>query len=141
MDKTRNFKNNTSFAKDFGTEVGKRGHHKSLAGAVGLPDQKDWENICNMIAVYRKNSVRNYGFDVLVDCIANAKEEYHAQGRDYSGGKFNVVNKDSGMRYHFEFPESFVAWIQLSYPLMFTDKNHYHWFCKRFSDLRIAEKF
>ena len=137
----RNFQNNDNFARDFKQEVNKLGHHKSLAGAVGMPDQKDWENICNIIKLYRKESIKRYGFDILLDCVTQARNEYREAGRDYSQGKFNIVNKDSAMRYHFEFPESFVGVIQTAYPLMFTSKEHYHWFLKHFGELRISEKF
>lgn len=137
----RNYKNNDSFARDFKLEVNKTGHHKSLAGAVGMPDQKDWENICNMIKIYRKRSVELLGYDQLLHCVTEARKEYQESGRDYSNGKFAVVNKDSGMRYHFEFPEGFVHFIQTAYPLLFTDKDHYHWFLKNFSELRISDKF
>ena len=137
----RNYHNNDNFAKDFSKEVVKVGSIKGLAGAVGMPDATDWQNIRNMIKLYRKTTISLYGFDMLLDCVTKARQEYQETGRDYSHGKFNLVNKDSGMRYHFEFPESFVSYIQKAYPLMFTDAQHYHWFVKNFSDLRISEKF
>lgn len=131
---------NAHFRKQFLDELKQKGK-KSLGGAVGLPDEKDWQNIRNIIALYRRESMKRYGYDRLVDCITQARKEYREAGRDYSGGKFAVVNKASSMRYHFELPENLVGMIQLAYPLMFTDRDHYHWFCKHFAELGIAEKF
>jgi hypothetical protein len=130
------------FAQDFLQEAKHKGSVKSLGDVVGLPDKEDWVNICNMISVFRKESVKHYGFDILVDCIATGKRDYELNGGKYDGlaPGYNLVNKDSAMRYHFELPESFVHVIERAYPLMFTNKDHYHWFCKHFSELSIAER-
>jgi hypothetical protein len=131
------------FAKEFLSEAQKKGTVKSLGSVVGLPDKEDWENICRMIDLFRKESVKRYGFDILVDAIATARKETEQYGGKYEkiAKGFNVVNKDSHMRYHFELPESFVEYITRAYPLMFTDKAHYHWFCRNFGSLRIPERF
>jgi hypothetical protein len=131
------------FAKDFIGEAQTKGNIKSLAGVVGMPDQEDWQNICSIISVYRKESIKRFGFDILVDCIASARKDYAQYGGKYESKAkgFNLVNKDSNMRYHFELPESFVHVIEKAYPLMFVDKNHYHWFCRNFSELRISDRF
>lgn len=133
----------SQFAKDFLEEVSKKGDIKSLGDAVGLPDQGDWRNIMNMITVFRKESIKKYGFDILVDCIATARRDYLQNGGKYNAQAkdYNLVNKGSNMRYHFELPESFVKTIELAYPLMFKNKKHYAWFCKNFSQLRITEKY
>lgn len=133
----------SEFARDFSKEVSRTGSVKSLGDAIGLPDDGDWQNITNIIGVYRKESVKKYGFDILIDCIANARKEYHNFGGKYDtlAVQKNLVNKDSGMRYHFEFPESFVKTIELAYPLMFKDRKHYHWFCKKFAGLGITGEF
>lgn len=131
------------FAQGFMDEVNRTGNVKSLVGAVGMPDKDDWRNIVEMISVYRKESVRRYGFDILTDCIATARREFAEFGGKYESRApgFNLVNKDSNMRYHFELPGSFVRMIELAYPLMFKDKKHYHWFCRNFAELRIADRF
>lgn len=129
------------FSKEFLAEARKKGSFKPLAGVVGMPDKEDWENIVSMISLYRRKSVEKYGYDILVDCIATARKQYKSEGRDYSKGKFNIVNKDSAMRYHFELPESFVHMIEKAYPLMFVDREHYHWFCRNFAELRISDSF
>lgn len=130
------------FTREFLDEAKRKGNIKSLGSVVGLPDKEDWANICNIISVYRKESVKRYGFDILVDCIATGKRDYRLYGGRYDNKApgFNLVNKDSNMRYHFELPESFVRVIERAYPLMFTNKDHYHWFCKHFSELSIAER-
>lgn len=129
------------FAKDFLTEAQKKGV-KSLAGAVGMPDKDDFDNICNMIAIYRKKSVEEYGYDILVWCVADAKRDKEQSGGKYESKAkgFNLVNKDSNMRYHFELPDTFVAMIQRVYPLMFSSTEHYHWFTKNFRELMIPER-
>lgn len=130
----------TKFAQDFLKEVDKRGSMSGLADAIGLPDEGDWKNIMNIITVFRKESVKKYGFDILVDCIANARKDYAQYGgkHDKIGKEYNLVNKDSSMRYHFEFPESFVKTVEIAYPFMFRNKKHYAWFCKNFKQLSIT---
>lgn len=132
-----------SFAREFTSEAFKQGGFRALAGAVGMPDKKDWENIVQMIALYRKKSVDIYGYDILVTCITDARRDYQQNGGKYDSvaRDFNLVNKDSNMRYHFELPESFVRWIEVGYPLMFKDLKHYHWFCKNFRELMIPGRF
>lgn len=136
-------KKTNGLANDFVTEARKRGEVKSLAGAVGMPDKEDYDNICNIISLYRKESVRRYGFDILVDAIATARREHDEFGGKYENRAkgFNLVNKDSNMRYNFELPESLIRAIELAYPLMFTDLKHYTWFCKNFKSLMISERF
>ncbi len=135
--------NQNEFTKEFLKEAQKKGTVKSLGTVIGLPDKEDWENICRIIDIYRKESIKRYGFDVLVDCIATARKdtEQHGGRYDHIAKGFNLVNKDSNMRYVFEFPESFVTIIQKAYPIMFSDKEHFRWFCRNFATLRIAGRF
>lgn len=111
------------------------GKTKTLADAVGLPDEDDWKNIVKMIAIYREATVKKYGYDILVETIANARKD--ASNAD----AFLLVNKDSNMRHVFELPESFVNLIEKAYPLMFKSKKHFSWFARHFKELRISEKY
>jgi hypothetical protein len=126
------------FASEFTKEAKDRGGFKTLAGAVGMPDKDDWETIVKLINIFRKDSVKRYGKDILVECISNAKKEHIASAHD-SG--FMLVNKDSSMRHIFELPESFIHVIEKSYPLMFQDKKHFAWFSRNFKELRLPEKY
>ena len=126
------------FSKEARAEATRLGHFKTFGDDMPLPDQKDWENIVRLINKYRRESVQQYGFDILIDCISNAKKEHAMAGH---GSDFLVVNKDSNMRHIFEFPESFVIAIQRVYPVMFTSKKHFAWFCRNFGELMLSEKY
>jgi hypothetical protein len=132
----------SSFAKDFNKESTTKGF-RDLGDAVGMPDEGDWKNITNMIAVYRQTTKEKYGQDFLVDCISNAKKEYRELGGKYDNlaKGFNLANKESNMRFHFEFPESFLFFIEKGYPTMFRNKKHYAWFCKNFKELMIPDRY
>jgi hypothetical protein len=132
----------SSFAEDFNKESATTGL-RDLGDAVGMPDEGDWKNIVNMIAVYRKASIAKFGYDKLTDCIVNAKKEYEELGGKYDSiaRGFNLANKQSNMRLHFEFPQDFLLYIEQGYPTLFRSKKHYHWFCKNFKELMIPDRY
>lgn len=136
-------KKQEAFAKDFIAEAKKNGGFKSIGAAVGMPDNEDWDNIIKIIKVYRAESVKRFGFDILADCINSARKEAAQYGGKYENKAkgFNLVNKDSNMRYHFELPETFVHVIERAYPTMFTSREHYAWFCKHFKELMIPDRY
>jgi len=131
------------YRESFWKEADKKGL-KSMAGAVGMPDEGDWQNICQAIELFRKESVKKYGFDQLVDCIANARNE-HANN---NGGKYsnvydstNIASKDSNLDYRFELPQELMFMIEKAYPTMFRDKAHFRWFSKKFATLSITGRY
>lgn len=131
------------FAEEFRSEAVKNGGLRTLGDAVGLPDKEDWNNIVRIINLYRKESIKKYGKDILVESIADARKEHGLAGNRYSqySEKYQLVNKDSNMRHVFELPESFIHAIEKAYPLMFQEKTHFAWFAKNFKELRISEKY
>lgn len=131
------------YAKDLKTEAAKAGSFKSIGDVIELPDKEDWNNICRIINKFRKESVKKYGKDILVECIADARKEHLVAGNRYGRltSEFMLVNKGSDMRHIFEFPETFVKAITDVYPVMFTSKKHFAWFCNNFKELTLSGKY
>lgn len=131
------------YAKEIKTEAKKAGNFKSIGDVIELPDKEDWNNICRIINKYRKDSIAAYGKDILIECIADAKKEHLKAGDKYGrlSKDYQLVNKDSNMRHIFEFPETFVQAITDVYPVMFTSKKHFAWFCQNFTQLTLSGKY
>lgn len=131
------------WSKQIREEATKAGHFKTVSDIIPLPDKEDWNNICRIINKYRKESVAKYGKDILVECIADARDNHLQSGSKYGrlSKEYQLVNKHSNMRHIFEFPESFVSAIQQVYPVMFTDKRHFAWFCQNFKELTLSGKY
>lgn len=136
-------KKQQDFSKEFINEAQKKGGFKTLGGVVGLPDHEDWQNIVRLINRYRKASIKKYGYDILVESIAEAKKEHTVAGNRYDrySGEYQLVNEGSNMRHVFELPESFVHAIERVYPLMFSEVDHFQWFARHFRELRIPDKY
>lgn len=111
-----------------------RANQKSLGDAVGLPDELDKEFIRKLITKYDK---KYPGF------IKAARDEARAQHAAAGGdtAKFSEVNSDARGRLLFELPEELHHNIEQSYPLMFSNKKHFRWFCKNFKELMIPDKY
>lgn len=137
MDKQRDY------AKDIISEANKAGHFKNVGDVIELPDKEDWNNIVRIINKFRKESVKVYGKDILIECIADAKKEHAVAGNKYArfSAEYQLVNKDSNMRHIFELPEGLIRAIEKVYPVMFNNKRHFAWFARNFKELRIAEKY
>lgn len=105
---------------------------KSLADAVGLPDDEDKLNIMALIEKYNKKQPGK-----LAHTIASAKKEHEKAGH----GDFIVTDTHSQTRQIFELPEDFVSELEKAYPLMFKDKKHFQWFVKNFKMLMIPKKY
>lgn len=133
----------TDWSKEIRDVATKAGNFKTVGDVIPLPDKEDWNNICRIINKYRKESIQKYGKDILVECIADARKEHVSAGSKYGrlSAEYQLVNKDSNMRHIFEFPESFVNAIQQVYPVMFTNKKHFAWFCNNFKELTLSGKY
>jgi len=99
---------------------------------VGLPDQKDYENICVMIRNFKK---KYPGEMEIIAAAANEKRE--TAFNDFS----NVKQADMQMRHVFTMPVELLKKIELSYPLMFTNKKHMAWFRKNFPIFSASRKY
>lgn len=106
---------------------------KNVADIVGLPDEKDKENIIIIIKNFEKE---NPG--ALKHSIEEAREQLRSQGEDVA--KFGVVNKGAQGRWMFELPEGLINKIIEAYPLMFRDKKHFDWFKRNFEIIMLPRK-
>lgn len=122
----------SEFAKEFLAETSKRGDMKSMANAVGMPDSEDETLLYQLIEIYERKTG-----GLLAHTIRNARNEFEVGNHGLSSNKFAVVNKQSAMRYDFEFPESFVHVIEKHWPTMFQDKKHYAWLKKKLYKLMV----
>lgn len=118
---------------ELSTELTKVGHKKDLVGLVGMPDRDDKRNIMAMITKFERENPGMIAYNIRM-----ARDDHANSGHDL---KFNIVGQEAGRRHVFELPEGLVKIIEMGYPLMFTDKKHFAWFCKNFSFLMIPEKY
>lgn len=102
---------------------------KSLADAIGLPDEEDRIRIEMFLKKYEEDNPGEIQF------------HRDAARIRLSNKKHGVINEESGRRYLFELPQPIGIWLGQAYPLMFRDKRHLAWFCKNFKHLMIPEKY
>ncbi len=107
---------------------------QGVADIVGLPDEKDKENILIIIKNFEKE---NPG--VLVHTIESARRDFKEQG--FEKAEFGVVNKAAQGRIVFELPQELAGKIEEAYPFMFRDKKHFAWFVQNFKALMIPAKY
>jgi len=131
------------FADEYKEAADKSGGFKNIGDAVGMPDKEDWQNIVRIISITRKATTKKYGFDILIDCIANARKERADSGYKYGEltKEFGLVNKESNMRHVMELPQEYMYAIEKAYPIMFTNKEHFAWFCQNFKELLISGRY
>lgn len=90
---------------------------------VGLPDDKDKENLDTLIKTY---DTANPG--VIKGYVKNAQEQRHANFNDF--GESN--DKNSQLRHTMTLPADLMMLIERAYPLMFANKKHIQWFKKNY---------
>lgn len=103
---------------------------QGVADIVGLPDDKDKQNILILIKNYEK---KNPG--KLMYTINEAREQLYSQGHDAE--KFGVVNKGAQGRWMFELPADLAQQIEEAYPFMFRDRKHFDWFKRNFEPIML----
>lgn len=111
-----------------------KGHAKTLGDAIGLPDDVDKERIRRLVLQYER---KHPGY--IQNAIDEAKAQHALLGD--RAVKFGEVNKGAGGRLLFELPEPLHKKISDAYPLMFSDKKHFQWFCKNFKELLVPEVY
>ena len=108
--------------------------YKTLADAVGMPDNVDKENIQKIILRYEK---KHPGY--IKHARDEAKAEYAAEGGDKQ--KFGVTNKQAAGRVIFELPEELYHDIEAYMPTVFRETKHFRWFVKNFKELMVPEVY
>lgn len=102
---------------------------KTLADAVGLPDEEDKVRIQHFLKRYEKEHPGEIQFH---------RDTARARLKDPELG---IVDDQSARRYLFELPVEIGNWLGQAYPLMMKDRNHLRWFCRNFPELLIPERF
>lgn len=105
---------------------------KTLGDAIGMPDAEDEAFIRNLITIHEKMTG-----GLLAYTLSEARKEFEAGHKGSVHNDDARVNKDSGMTYDYEFPNSFVTLMEKHYPTMFRDRAHYHWFKRKLPGLMI----
>lgn len=104
---------------------------KSLADAIGLPDEEDKARIQRFLRQYEKKHPGEMLFH------RNAARARLAE----ENKKFAVIDPSSQRRYLFELPEPIGIWLGQAYPLMFKAQTHTRWFAHNFPELLIPESY
>lgn len=113
-------------------ELAKKHKHELLSGGaqavwqddpIGLPDDKDVENINTLIKTYE---TANPG--VIAGYVANAKAQRDANFNDFGESR----DKNSQLRHTMTIPGELIILIERAYPLMFANKKHIAWFKKHY---------
>jgi hypothetical protein len=126
-------KDNIQWLKDVSKAANEAGNVKNLGDAIGLPTAGDKEIIRKVLVQYDK---ANPGMIKFHRDAARAR--IAESGKD---NKFGLINKESNRRYMMELPVEIGQFLEKSYPLMFTNKKHFAWFCKNFPELLIGEQY
>lgn len=105
--------------------------NKSLADAIGLPDEEDRKRIMDRILKYE----HEHPGEII------AIRDHARQLSKATKNKHGVVNEESRRRYLFELPEELGHWMGQAYPLMFREPSHTRWFAKNFKELLIPERY
>jgi len=112
------------------------GQTKAMATSVGLPDSKDEENIKRAIKQYelaRPGEIKRF--------IKKAKEEQSLQNNEFaSNAKAHSQSAKVQFRKSLTMPIGLYRMIDESYPLMFNDKQHLHWFMRKFPAFNVAKR-
>jgi len=126
-------KDNTEWLKDVSKAANEAGNVKSLGDAIGLPTVGDRDIIRRVLVQYEKAHPGEIKFHRDA-----ARARLAESGKDT---KFAVVDESSRRRYMFELPVEIGHFLEKSYPLMFSNKKHFAWFCKNFPELLIGERY
>lgn len=122
---------------DLRKEALKAGGNKSMADAVGMPDEKDKAFLRRLIRRYDRNHP-----GLLAYTIQQARQDQFENSTTFKNiSKYGLVDQVSSRRHIFEFPESLIATIEQYYPTIFRDKKHFGWFVHNFPELMLPEKF
>jgi hypothetical protein len=118
--------------EDFTTDI----QTKAMASSIGLPDDLDVKNIEIILRNYniaRPNEINNF--------IMHAKEE-QKNLKFETGSNKNAYTQSGQIQYRraLTMPIGLFRIIQESYPLMFSNKKHLHWFMKKFPMFNVARR-
>jgi hypothetical protein len=125
---------NSGFLKEVAKVAKDKNDLKTLADAVGMPDDQDKARIRQILMTFDKKHPGQ-----IFHTVQKAREDFRAQGGDVA--KYGLVNKQASGRTLFELPEALVGEIETEYPTMFREKKHFHWFVRHFKELLIPEKY
>lgn len=113
-------------------EIGKRSQ-KEIGKDIGsVPDEWDYKNLKVLIESYEKAYP-----GILRKLESDAKVELALSTRDNT---YSVFNKESEGRKMMWLPQELQEVLEAAYPSLWTNKDHLHWFLKRFPQFRIPEK-
>lgn len=109
---------------------------QTVATSVGLPDDKDVENIERLLKNYElahPGEIKRF--------VKRAKEEQDQLRNDLGSNK-KALGQNGGpsFRRAITMPIGLMHMIEDGYPLMFSHPRHLHWFMKKFSQFNIAKK-
>lgn len=102
---------------------------KDLADVVGMPDEKDRENIVAIIKKYDKH------FKGEIEAVYRDAKKNATDHRYVS--KFE--SKEGRKRLSISLPTALMREIEEAYPAMFTSPKHFAWFERNFRGLVINE--
>jgi len=109
---------------------------QGTAKATGLPDDLDVENINVILRNYeiaRPGEIKTY--------VKQAKEE-QKNLKNESGSNASAYTESAKVQYRraLTMPIGLFRQIEEAYPLMFSNKNHLHWFMRKFPQFNVAKK-
>lgn len=110
---------------------------KSLADAIGLPDEQDKLRIQAFFDRYEREYPGEIAHHISYH---RALHEANALA-DPRLAKYGEVNKAARGRVTFELPVAIGQWLGQAYPLMFRDKKHAEWFRKNFKQYSLHDQY
>lgn len=108
----------------------------AMGTSVGLPDESDIENIRRAIKQYELAKPGE-----IKRLIRQTKADQKLQNNEFaSNAKSHTQTAKVQFRKSLTLPIGLYRMIDESYPLMFTDKRHLHWFMRKFPEFNVAKR-
>ena len=131
------------FIKDLKQVAPDKGSVKSLADAVGDPDEWDVRNVTNLINNFKLRKFVVEGHTIsgstLIDMCRDEAKASHGVSQF---NQFNVKSKDSDSRAVTAIPQALWEELENTMPTIFREKKHYEWFLRHFGkQFMIPEKY
>lgn len=134
---------NKDFIKELKKVAPDKGAVKSLADAVGDPDEWDVQNITNLINAFKKRKFIVEGHTITGKTLIDmCRDEARASHGVNQFNPFNIKSKDSDARAVTAIPQALWDEIGNTMPTVFREKKHFEWFLRHFGkQFMIPEKY
>lgn len=133
---------NKDFVRQLKQAAPDKGAVKSLADAVGDPDDWDKENLTHLINSFKRRKFSVEGQLITGNTLIQmCRDEARASHGVGYGNQFNLKIKDSDTRAVTAIPQALYEELENTMPTIFREKKHFEWFIRKFPIFMIADRY